>query len=532
MNQTITLPPRREGAPITLDTDCLRHIVVIGANGAGKTRFADRLAADLGGRSFRLSALKALYTSRQPDSHPAAPGSIADLYHRATADSSLLRSDLGNEFEQTLALLINEELLSLISHKFSANVHEAKRPPVTRLERVINEWQKVFPDNRVLIDNGRMLFSRSNPGEEPSGDNYAASRLSDGEKTVLYYLGAVTFAPRHAVIIVESPDMFLHPSSTASLWNSIERMRTDCTFIYVTHDLQFASTRGQGCTVWVKGWDPERGCWDYDLLTSTEGISDEVYLAIIGARKPVLFIEGDGVNSLDSKLYPLIFNDYTVKALGGCDRVIEATRTFNALRDFHNLNAWGIVDRDRRDEGEVAYLRRKQVHVPDVAEIENIFMLEPVIRAMARINRRDPDEAFAKVKRNIMHLFEADIHLQALQHTRHRMKKGVEHNIDGRFANISQLESHIQSLAQNLQPRQVYEELCKEFRRYVRDDDYAAVLRVYNRKTMLSESHVARHVGLKHDDKDAYIATVLNILTYNRRGADSIRSAIRSTFPE
>ena len=220
MNTSITLPPRREGAPITLDTDALRHIVVIGANGAGKTRFADRLAADLGGRSFRLSALKALDTSRQPDSHPAAPGSIADLYHRATADSSLLRSDLGNEFEQTLALLINEELLSLIRHKFSANVHEAKRPPVTRLERVISEWQKVFPDNRVLLENGRMLFSRSNPGEEPSGNNYSASRLSDGEKTVLYYLGAVTFAPRSGVIIVESPDMFLHPSSTASLWNT------------------------------------------------------------------------------------------------------------------------------------------------------------------------------------------------------------------------------------------------------------------------------------------------------------------------
>ena len=532
MNQTITLPPRREGSPITLDPDRLRHIVVIGANGAGKTRFADRIASDLGGRAFRLSALKALYTSRQPDSHPAAPGSIADLYHHATADSALLRSDLGNEFEQTLSLLINEELLSLISHKFSANIHEAKRPPVTRLERVVNEWQKVFPDNRVLIDKGRMLFSRNSQDEEPSGDNYAASRLSDGEKTVLYYLGAVTFAPRHAVIIVESPDMFLHPSSTASLWNSIERMRTDCTFIYVTHDLQFASSRGQGCTVWVKGWDPEHGAWDYDLFTSTDGISDEVYLAIIGARKPVLFIEGDGVNSLDSKLYPLIFNDYTVKALGGCDRVIEATRTFNALRDFHNLNAWGIVDRDRRDEGEVAYLRRKQVHVPDVAEIENIFMLEPVIRAMARINRRDPDEAFAKVKRNIIRLFEADIHTQALQHTRHRMKKGVEHHIDGRFANISQLETHIESLAQNLQPRQVYDELCKEFHRYVRDDDYAAVLRVYNRKTMLSESHVARLVGFKHDDKDAYIATVLNILTYNRRGAEAIRSAIRSTFPE
>lgn len=527
----LTLPPRIGGKPLVIDTEVLRHIVVIGANGAGKTRFANRLAADLGDSAFRLSALRALY-SRESDTDTSA-NSINALYHRATTGASLLRPDLTGEFERMIGLMVNEEMLSLIENKYSGNGdrHNGKMP-VTRLDRVMREWERVFPGNRVLVESGKMLFSRAPAGEgEPAGESYSPSRLSDGEKTVLYYLGAVTFAPRGGIIIVDSPGMFLHQSSIASLWNTIETMRPDCTFVYVTHDLQFASTRGQGCTLWVKDCDPARGEWDYDFLTSADAISDEVYLAIIGARKPVLFIEGDGIHSIDAKLYPLIFNDHTVKSLGGCDRVIEATRTFNSLRSFHNLNAFGIVDRDRRDEGEVSYLRKKQVYVPDVAEIENIFMLEPVIRTMARLGHRDPDEAFERVKRNIMHLFEADLRQQALQHTRHRMKKGVEHHIDGRFTNISQLEQHISELAGELRPREVYEELCREFRRYVRDDDYASVLRVYNRKTMLSESHVARHCGLKHDDKDTYIATVLNILTYNRRGSSEIRSAIRATFP-
>ena len=255
-----------------------------------------------------------------------------------------------------------------------------------------------------------------------------------------------------------------------------------------------------------------------------------MFFAIIGARKPVLFIEGDGIHSIDAKLYPLIFDDYNVKSLGGCDRVIESTRTFNSLRSFHNLNAFGIVDRDRRDEGEVAYLRKKQVFVPDVAEIENIFMLEPVIRTMARLNHRNPDEAFDKVKRAIIRLFETDLRQQALQHTRHRIKKGVEHRIDGRFANINQLQTHIANLANELKPLAMYEDLCRTFRRYVHDKDYASILRVYNRKTMLSESHVARHCGLRRDDKDTYINTIINILAHNRNGADEIRTAIRSTF--
>ena len=421
----ITLPPRKGSQPYAIDSTALRHI---GANGSGKTRFANRLAADLGDKAFRLSALNALYTKDKDDT---SPNSIDTLYNQSVAGASLLRPDLAGQFERTIGLLVNEEMLSLIEQKYSGN---ETAPHTTRLDHVMQQWQKVFPGNRVLIESGRMLFSR-----DITSDTYSPSRLSDGEKTVLYYLGAVSFAPRDAVIIVDSPGMFLHPSSIASLWNSIEDSRPDCTFIYVTHDLQFASSRGEGCTIWVKDCDPGQGVWDYDFLTGPDGISDEVYLAILGARKPVLFIEGDGVNSIDAKLYPVIFNDYTVKSLGGCDRVIESTRTFNSLKAFHDLDAFGIVDRDRRDEGEVSYLRKKQVYVPEVAEIENIFMLEPVIRTMARLNHRNPDEAFSKVRTNILHLFESDLRQQALQHTRHRMKKGVEHRIDGRFANIGQV---------------------------------------------------------------------------------------------
>ncbi len=157
-------------------------------------------------------------------------------------------------------------------------------------------------------------------------------------------------------------------------------------------------------------------------------------------------------------------------------------------------------------------------------------MLEEVIRTVARVNRRDPDEVFAKVKRTIMKLFEGELRQQALQHTRHRVKRGVEHRIDGRFANISQLENHISDLAREINPRGIYEELCREFRRYLRDGDYAAILKVYNRKTMISESHVARLCGLKKDDKDSMIRAVLDILRRDLDGADELRKAVKGIF--
>lgn len=518
---TITLPPRINGSPLRADLSEGRNLVIIGANGAGKTRFARRLASDLGRRSFHLSALKALYEREHVD---PSPDSIDTMYVEASRGASLLRPDLHGEFERMLGLMLNEEMLSLIEHKYR---HSSDRSLPTRLEQVIGRWEKVFPDNHVLIHSGSMLFTRENSTDPGS---YSSAKLSDGEKSVLYYLGAVTFAPEGAVIFVDSPDMFLHPSSIRSLWDVIESSRPDCTFIYITHDLQFASTRTGGATVWVRNFDPGADAWDYEILSEADGLTDDVVMSILGARKPVLFIEGDGIHSIDARLYPLIFDDYTVKSLGGCDRVIESTRVFNSLRSFHNLEAYGIVDRDRRVRGEVEYLRGKQVLVPEVAEVENLFMLEEVVRAMARRGRRDPDEVFAKVKRTLIRLFESDLRQQALQHIRHQVKKNVEHRIDGRFANINQLETHINDLVAEINPRGMYESMCREFRGYVRAADYNSILRVYNRKTMISECHVGRLCGLKGDSNDIYISAVIDTLRRDHREAPAIRAAVRKAF--
>ncbi len=516
----IPFPPRIDGIRPEIDISTTRHIVVIGANGSGKTRFANRVATDLGGNAVRLSALKALYVT---DNEDTTPGSIDSIYHKIISDGSLLRSDLRGEFDRLIGILLNEEMLSLLSEKFEPKGGKKK---ATRLERVMGHWKHLFPDNQLLVESGRMLFNRDT---EP-GDSYGAAKLSDGEKTVMYYLGAISLIPSGSAVIIDSPTRFLHPTTNKALWERIERWRQDCTFIYITHDLQFASSRNEGLMVWVKSCDLQHGEWDYEFISSPDVLDDEIYLAILGERKPVLFIEGDGKNSIDAKLYPLIFNDYSVKSLGGCDRVIESTRTFNSLKALHDLNAFGIVDRDRRDEGEVNYLRKKQILVPDVAEIENIFMLEDVIRTIARVNRRNPDDVFRKVKHTIIKMFESELRQQALQHTRHRVKRGVEHRIDGRFTNIAQLENHISDLTRELNPRGIYEDLCREFRKYVRDEDYASILKVYNHKTMISESHAARLCGLKKDDKDSLIRAVLDILHRDLDGSEELRRAVREVF--
>lgn len=514
----LTLPARSNAAPLTIDSRCF---IVIGANGSGKTRFGRALTKSLGRRAFTLAAVDGLYNTRGEDT---APGSIDSQYHAAVESSALIRNDIENRLERIIAILINEAVSDLVSAQLASE--DAGRQGRSRLRKLIDAWQQIFPDNKIFINCGRMLFNR--PSES---DQYSAGHLSSGERAVMYYLGGALLAPKSAVVLVYAPEMFMHPSIIRPLWDTIERMRPDCTFIYITHDLGFASARGnEAATIWVKSCDPEHNTWDYDMLPVADGMPDEVYLAILGERKPVLFIEGDNRHSYDAKFYPLIFTEYTVKPLGSCDRVIEATRSFNALQGFHNLDAWGIVDRDRRDRQEVAYLRTRRILVPEVAEIENIFMVEDVVKAVAARNSRNPDKAFAAVRRNLLSLFKANIEKQALEHTRHRLKRDVAHRVDGHFDNIAQVKQHFLELMNEINPESLYESLVKQFKGYAEGGDYASVLRVFNYKSMLIETHVASLCGFHSDDRKRYTATILNMLRDNEPGAAAIRAAVRRVF--
>ena len=516
----ITLPVRLDGQATQLDTNG-NPIIVIGANGAGKSRFTRHLAESLADRAFTLSALDGLYGRGHAADLVSSVRSIYDSVSLPAAD--LPDAGSRTELDLLLTMLMHDEMINLIRFKLErAEGHDASLAD-TRLDKVISLWQEIFPDNHILIESGSFLFRRDNDSR-----HYSALRLSDGEKAVIYYIAGVLYAPADAVIFINSPEIFLNPSIMQSLWSSIEALRPDCTFVYTTHDLDFASTRINSAVIWVRNFDAASLRWDYVTLDSPTEIGDDTYKAIIGSRKPVLFIEGDGVHSIDSKLYPLIFKKFSVRSLGSCNKVIEATRTFNDINALHHLDSYGIVDRDRRDQHEVTYLRGKRIMVPEVAEIENILMLEEVIRAVARVHGRDVRRAFDRVRKAIISQFAQDLRQQALMHTRHRVKRLVEYRIDGRFTGIAMLEEHISRLNDEIQPRRIYEEFCREFRRYVDEGDYPAVLRVYNQKSMLASCNVAGLCGLKN--KDEYIASVIDILRRELPDAKSIRTAVIKCF--
>lgn len=524
MNCELTLPPLISGAePPAMPH--FRQLTLIGANGAGKTRFMQRLMDLCPDKAYELSALQAFYPEREPS---PLVSSIDAQYARALRTSAYLKADAVSEFDKLMFLLFNDECSYLLAHKsrqLFGGAPEQLQP--TRLDLLIELWQEIFPENQILRHNGALLFSTAS-----GDDRVSALRLSKGEKAALYYIAATLYAPQDAVIFIDSPSIFLHPALLNTFWNAIERLRPDCRFIYNTYDVGFVATRTEGVCIWVRGFDATSLAWDYQLMAPGH-LSDDLTLQLIGARRPVLFIEGDATHSLDAKLYTLVFSDHTVRPLGSCDKVIESTRTFADLNSLHHLDSHGIVDRDRRTPQEVDYLRRKHILVPEVAEVENLFLLEDVVKTMATIRGCNPGKVFGKVKSAVMQLWVQHMDSQALQHVRHRVKRLAECRIDGRFSSIRELERHIADLPRLLNPGAIYGELRADFHRMAKEGDYAGVLRVFNHKPMLAASGVDRL--LAYPNIDAYIGGVLATLKAGgKRGrhlADVFLYALRAPQP-
>ncbi|MDE6637449.1 MAG: DUF4435 domain-containing protein [Muribaculaceae bacterium] len=471
----ISLPPDSSGNQSQIRTKRpARLYTMLGGNGSGKSLFMHEIA--------KLNKEDSYYVSAVTGSMPG----------RVTGSLSQLMT----------VLSLNEEKVRFNSLK--------------------EIWEETFPGNKINIVKGKARITNRS-----GKDSIGIRNLSRGEKAALYYIAATLLAPEESLILVDSPTLFLHPTAVGIVWDRIERIRSDCRFVYDTYDANFASGQARRTAIWIKDYNAANHSWRYQIISDGE-LPDDVFLQMMGSRRPILFTEGDVSHSIDMRLYSVVFPEFTVKPLGSCDKVIESTRTMQSLKSMHRIESYGLVDRDRRSDQEVEYLRAKNILVPEVAEIENIFLSPGVVQTMAEIRGRNPKKVLKLVRQEVMQKFHDMLESQALQHTRHRMKRDVERKIDARFTCITALELHIKSLIKKLKPRETYDQILAEFRRMAQGGDYEGVLRVFNHKPMFTSSSVARSLG--YSNIDEYVAGVIASMKHQDENALRLRQEIRKLF--
>jgi hypothetical protein len=467
-------------------------IVVIGANGTGKTRLGSWIEFRPANveHCHRVAAQKSLtFPSRVSPidvvkaqagllfGHEDAPPQNFGVYKTGHRWAGKPDTILLDDFQRLVVYLFSEETQSNAEYKRKQKGSVARiEPPVSRLDRLKLIWERTLPQ-RELIIGGAKVETRTKAG---GGATYRAEEMSDGERVIFYLIGQVLSAPTDGIIIVDEPELHLHRSVQAKLWDELEAERADCLFVYLTHDLDFAASRINSTKIWLKEFDGTTWLWDV-LPPVADAIPEDLFLEIVGSRKPILFIEGERA-SLDYFTFTHLYPGWTVTPLGGCGRVLNATQTFESLKKLHGLTCRGIIDRDARSKEEIDYLKGKQVAVLQFAEVENLYLLEEVLRIAAKeLFIAEIEETIAKAKDIVVSDLAKDRELVVSRIVARTIEQRLV-TFDSKALGADKLADNLKTLLASIDVAALYGQVGASVDAAINARDYNEALRLYANK--------------------------------------------------
>jgi len=392
-----------------------KPVVILGANGSGKTRLSVKIEELNDGRVnnwnvsddsmliHRISAQKSLTI---PDTIALMDykSSRRSLYYGAAYDqsskigyrySSRPVTHLLDDFNAVLALLFAEEYKELQKAHDAMNNIAIK----TVREKATSIWNELLPLRKIDL-------TESNVYVHSNENKYHGKEMSDGERVMLYMICQTLLLPHNSIIIIDEPELHIHKAVVKKLWDKLEEARPECVFMYITHDLDFAASRNTDKILWVKKYHGENS-WDYDFLnlTNYEDLPKELLYEILGTRKKILFVEGSR-NSNDYVLYNEFFKDkgYHIIPCGGCSEVIKTYKATKNYQALNNIETYCLIDRDFRKDDEISALKKEGVAFLEVAEVENLFVIPELLDIIGKQLGCESDSS-TKAKEFIKYLF-------------------------------------------------------------------------------------------------------------------------------
>lgn len=291
-------------------------IVFVGANGSGKTRlgvFLDAILSANGVEVHRIAAHRSLALNPDvvPPSLEIAQNRLFYGYdkgdynhksgHRFQSQPEIA---LLSDFDHVVSALYaeNNDVSILYRQSAMSNTGVYTPPPAAKIDNLKNIWEKVLPHRQLVI------LSSNFKTKTLGGDEYSASEMSDGERVIFYLIAQALLAKPNTLLIFDEPELHINRSILAKLWDEIEASRPDCCFLYITHDIEFASSRRAATKFALREFKKvPNTCWDIELVPEGGQLPEDIVTTIVGSRRPVLFVEGDG-GSLDSALYRRVYD--------------------------------------------------------------------------------------------------------------------------------------------------------------------------------------------------------------------------------
>ena len=356
-------------------------LFVLGANGTGKSSLMQRLYAEHADVARRLTAHRQSWfrsghltltsqnkrsleqSIRQEDVQPQSrwlEGHASD--RPAVAIFNLVQKQNAQNREWIARLLEgNKAVVEQLVQQYN--------DPLAALSRILHHSN--LPITISVHEDEELVATKGNLPP------YSIAELSDGERNVLIIVAEVLTAPPNTLILIDEPERHLHRSIVSPLFRELLSERPDCTYVLSTHDPALALDTASAKVLLV------RNChytgqtvahWDVDFveMPNRDTIDDDLLHSIVGARRDILFVEGDRT-SLDNALYSVILPNVSVIPRGSCKEVEQAVRIIRDAGDLHWLNAFGLIDRDGRGDADIARLQSENIFAIDGTSVESLY---------------------------------------------------------------------------------------------------------------------------------------------------------------
>ncbi len=453
------------------------NLVVIGANGSGKTTMADKFKKYLKNNGVVISAQRILLIPYNDTLYNA------DITANKLKESQVIEKsnreenefeNLRKEFSLVLRNLLAENIKeghSYIKKSKENSEKELGKPIETRLDKTIKLWSSLNEHLSIECIDGMNLIAKG-----PDTAPYSVSKMSDGEKTMLYSIAQVLQAPENGFIVIDEPELYLHKTILFKLWDVLESERKDCLFIYLTHDLDFATSRITAKKVWVKSFIPPEN-WTIEEIPENE-IPKSLLLKLLGSRKNILFCEG-GYGKEDERIYSILFPEFTVVPVGGCINVINYTKAFNKLPNI-TTKAFGIIDSDHYG-GRLDNLKGDNIFCLLVPEIESLLYGEQFLdfygkRVLAT------ESNIAKFKSKTIELLKKEKILQASNYVSAKIDFFLKDSNVPKGNNLQEVEDNFTTFSKKINIKEWYNERLEQIEEVINNNDYKSAIKLFNIK--------------------------------------------------
>lgn len=340
--------------------------------------------------------------------------------------------------------------------------------------------------------------------------------MSDGEKVMLYLIAQVLQAPQNGFVVVDEPEMYLHKTILKKLWDLLEAERSDCIFIYLTHDLDFATSRTTAKKIWIKSFThPEN--WEIEDIPTDE-IPETLMLELLGSRKNILFCEGIK-GSIDERVYSILFPELTIMPVGSCFDVINHTKAFNKLQNV-STRAFGLIDSDHHDTARLEKLKESDIYSFMVAEVENLLLNVTFLKILAAqilIDEANVELIKSDVIKELGKLKE----IQASNYVSTKVNYYFTDSDVSKGNALAQLEGNYQEFLDKISINDWYTQRVAELNQMVTESDYDKVLVSINNKGI-------RNIASKHLKISDFTDRSIKLLQSSKEA----KLALNKYFPE